>query len=332
MIPHSKPFLGEEEIKAVTRVLRSGHLAQGLETAAFEAECAALVGRRYGVAVSSGTSALQLALSVFGIAADESVAIPSYACASLAQAVCGHRATPVLCEIGEDYNIAPQAVPAGVRCAIVPHLFGAHAVLPEVEMLVEDIAQSIGGPTGTRGLVSVASFYATKLCTTGEGGMLLTDDEGLAESARDRRDYDNRDDFVERFACKMTDFQAAMGRVQLRRLPGFIARRREIAGAYATAFSGLPLGLPTGKDHVYFRYVIATPMRDGLEQHLRACGVEAKRPVYRPAHHYLGGAFVRAEQAHEQLISLPIYPGLLPAELQTVIESVRAFYDGAGGA
>lgn len=327
MIPHSKPFIGEEEIEAVSRVLRSGHLAQGAETEAFEAECAALVGRRYGVATSSGTAALQLALAVLNLGEGHAVAIPSYACAALPQAVCARRAKPVLCDSGEDYNMEPNAVPAGVHAAIVPHLFGARAALPVFDgILLEDIAQSIGGTTGTSGVVSIASFYATKLCTAGEGGMLLTDDEGLAEAARDRRDYDNRDDFVERFACKMTDFQAALGRVQLRRLPGFIKRRREIAHQYDAAFSGLPIALPRGRDHVYFRYVIAVREREKLEQHLRAGGIEAKRPVFRPAHHYFGGDCPNVDRAYDRALSLPIYPGLLPAEVQTVIESVLAFY------
>lgn len=327
MIPHSKPFIGEEEIDAVSRVLCSGHLAQGAETEAFEAECAALVGRRYAVAASSGTAALQLALAILNVGEGHSVAIPSYACAALAQTVCGRRAKPVLCDSGADYNMEPRAVSVDIHAAIVPHLFGARAALPALDgFLIEDIAQSIGGPTGTSGVISIASFYATKLCTTGEGGMLLTDDEGLAEAARDRRDYDNRDDFVERFACKMTDFQAALGRVQLRRLPGFVERRREIAREYDAAFSALPMTLPKGREHVYFRYVIGTEEREGLEQHLRACGVGAKRPVYRPAHHYFGGEFPNAQRAHDLALSLPIYPGLLPAEVRTVIESVLAFY------
>jgi len=327
LIPHSKPFIGEEEIEAVSRVLRSGHLAQGAEVEAFEAECAALVGRLHGVAVSSGTAALQLALAVLGVGEGNAVAIPSYACAALSQAVCGRRATPVLRDSGADYNIESAAIPAGVHAAIVPHLFGARAKMPAGDgNVIEDIAQSIGGPTGRSGVASVASFYATKLCTTGEGGMLLTDDASLAEAARNRRDYDNRDDFVERFACKMTDFQAALGRVQLRRLPGFIERRREIARQYDAAFSGLPVTSPEGRDHVYFRYVIGVRKREELEQHLRACGVEAKRPVYRPAHHYFGGSFPNAERAHAQALSLPIYPGLLPAEIQTVVESVTVFY------
>ncbi len=327
MIPHSKPCIGEEEIEAVARVLRSGLLAQGAEVASFEEQCAEFLGRAYAVAVNSGTSALHLALGALGVAADEPVAVPSYACAALITAVYLQQARPVLCDIGLDYNLDSGDVPSACRVAIVPHLFGAPARLPEGRTVIEDVAQSMGGSTGKAAPVVITSFYATKLMTTGEGGMLLSDDEGLAEYARDRRDYDNRDDFVVRYSYKMTDFQAAMGLVQLERLPEFIARRRAIAARYREAFEGLPLRLPNPEGHVFFRYVVATPDRDALQAHLAQCGVAAKRPVYRPGHHYLGGDYPQAEKAHRESLSLPIYPALLETDATRVIDSVRMFFD-----
>ncbi len=320
--------MGEEEIEAVSRVLRSGCLAQGSEVAAFEEECAAFAGRRYGVALNSGTAGLHLALLALGVGEGGRVAIPSYACAALAQSVTWLKARSVLCDSGTDFNLLPETVPSDCTAAIVPHLFGASAGLPAGVPVIEDIAQSFGGPAGRQGCVTVTSFYATKLCTTGEGGMLLTDDAALAEAARDRRDYDSRDDFHPRFAYKMTDFQAAMGRVQLRRLPGFIARRRAIAEAYSQAFSKLPMALPQGRDHVFFRYVLALEARDALERHLAACGVEAKRPVYRPAHLDFGGTFLGAARAHAQALSIPIYPALSDADTRCVIESVLSYFPG----
>ena len=327
MISHSKPCIGPEEIEAVRRVLDSGRLAQGPEVEAFERECAEACGRRHGVAMNSGTAALHLALQAVGIGSTEPVAVPSYACAALITAVHLAHATPVLCDVDASYNLDPGLVPPTCRAAIVPHLFGATARLPEALTVVEDIAQSIGGPTGRATPAAITSFYATKLMTTGEGGMLLTDDAGLAEYARDRRDYDNRDDFVPRYAYKMTDFQAAMGRVQLKRLPSFLERRRSIALEYDAAFRGLPLRLPDPGQPVFFRYVTATPHREALEANLKVHGVEAKRPVHRPAHHYLGGEFPRSEQAHRECLSLPIYPALLDGEVKHVIESVRRFFD-----
>lgn len=326
MIPHSKPLIGEAEIAAVTAVLRSGHLAQGPEVRAFEEACAEMVGRKHAVAVNSGTAALHLALNVLEIGRNRAVALPSYACASLVQTVFWQLAEPILCDVDVTWNLDPDQIPGSSDAVIVPHLFGATARVPAGHTVIEDIAQSLGGNTGSKSPVAIASFYATKLVTTGEGGMLLTDDASLAAAARDLRDYDNRDDFDVRYAYKMTDFQASLGRVQLRRLPEFIARRREIAAAYNAAFAGLPLVCPLQEDHVYFRYVVSLPERDALQAALTKDGIEAKRPVHRPAHHFLGGDFPRADRAHRECLSLPIYPAMHSDDVRAVIDSVLRFF------
>jgi dTDP-4-amino-4,6-dideoxygalactose transaminase len=334
-IRHSSPAIGDQEIAAVTRVMRSGNLAQGREVVAFESECAALTGRRYGIAVSSGTAALHLSLAALEV---KHLAIPAYACASLLTAARLHGARVSLCDVGPDFAIARNAIPAGCDAVIAVHLFGAPAQVPAHPTLVEDIAQSIGGPAGRRGVVSVASFYATKLMTTGEGGMVLTDDAGVAEFLRDRRDYDNRDTFEARYAYKMTDMQAAMGRVQLRRLPDFIARRRAIAREYNAAFRTLPLTLPNPRDHVFSRYVVDSDERAGLETHLHARGIEAKRPVYRPAHQYVAESdhqnwivrrkqYPGADAAHQRALSLPVHPTMTDYEVEHVIDSVCRFFE-----
>jgi len=326
MIPHSKPTIGTEEMNAVSQVLYSGHLAQGTEVEAFEKDCAEMLGRKYGVAVNSGTAALHLAISALGVGRDEPVAAPSYGCAALITAIRLQQAAPRLCDIDGNYNLDPALVPPDCRAAIVPHLFGATAVMPATDRAVEDIAQSMGGPTGRATRVAVTSFYATKLITTGEGGMLLTDDEAIAEHARDLREYDNRDNFVVRYPYKMTDVQAALGRVQIRRLPGFLERRRGIALEYNAEFAGLPLRLPNPNGHVFFRYVVETDRQDQFIQFLNARGIEAKRPVYRPAHHYLGGDFPNSQRAHEKCVSLPLYPAMTPADIRCVIDSVQKFF------
>lgn len=327
MIQHSAPVFGPEEEAAVARVLRSGRVAQGPEVEAFEKECAEFVGRRHAVAVSSGTAALHLALGALGVEKDQPVAVPSYACAALITAIGLQGARPVLVDIGDDYNMDPAAVPEDAA-AIAVHLFGAPAHLPKNALAVEDIAQSFGGPTGRATPVAVTSFYATKLMTTGEGGMVFCDDPGMAEFVRDRRDYDNREEFHPRNNYKMTELQAAVGRVQLKRLPGFIARRRQLAGRYSEALAETPLRLPPPQDgHMYFRYVVATDTRDALEAHLNGEGIEAKRPVYRPAHHYLGGEYPRSEAAHRECLSIPVHPALLENQGEVVIKSIRQFFE-----
>lgn len=326
MIAHSKPTLGQEEAEAAARVVTSGYVAQGPEAEAFEAECAAFVKRKHAVAVSSGTNALVLALGALGVVEGSPVAIPSYVCAALATAIRVQRALPVLCDIGPDLNLNPRTVPGTAKTAIVPHLFGAPAELPGECTVIEDIAQSIGGQTGRVGTVSICSFYATKMLTTGEGGMVLTDDAGIAGYVRDHREYDKREDFELRFSFKMSDIEAAIGRVQLRRLPHFIERRSEIAAQYSDGFRGLPLLLPDPDGHVFYRYVISLDGRDLLERHLVKAGIDVKRPVFRPMHHFLGGQFPESERAHVSCLSLPIYPALTDDEVAHVIESVQRFF------
>ncbi len=170
LIAHSAPLLGPEEEEAVVRVLRSGRLAQGPEVAAFEQECASLVGRRFGVAVSSGTAALHLALHALGVGRDDRVVIPAYACASLLTSVSLQDGTAHLADVNADFNLDPAHVPGDADYVILPHLFGKRATAPEHGVVIEDLAQSIGGDTGRTGAAAIASFYATKLLTTGEGG------------------------------------------------------------------------------------------------------------------------------------------------------------------
>lgn len=327
MIPHSKPVMGEEEVEAAARVLRSGCLAQGPEVDALEVECAALVGRRYAVAVNSGSAALHLALIALGVTPGDAVGMPAYVCAALLQAARWQGARPVLGDVDRHGNLRADADLSACRAVMAPHLFGKRVALPKHGAVIEDVAQSLGGSTGREGVAAIGSFYATKLVAAGEGGILLTDDADLAACARDRRDYDNREVDAVRYAYKLTDVQAAVARVQLRRLPGFLARRREIAAAYAEAFHGLPLELPDPADHVFFRYVIATDRRDALEAHLHAQGVDAKRPVFRPLHHYIGGDYPGADRAHREFLSIPIYPALTDAEQAHVIESMRRFFE-----
>jgi len=279
------------------------------------------------VALSSGTAALHLSLAALGIHDEDRVALPSYASAALWQAVGYQRATPVLCDSRMDGNLDPRTVAPDCRAVIVPHLFGRRAALPKHPTIIEDIAQSIGGSFGQDGVVTIASFYATKMMTSGgEGGMLLTDDAGLADSARDRRDYDNRDDAVRRYPYKMTDLQAAIGREQLKRLPGFVARRREIAARYREAFRGLPVRLPDADpESVWFRFVIGTPHREAMAAFLGERGVDAKRPVHRPAHQVLGGTSEGAEALHTESVSIPIYPALKQEEIEFVIRQLCAY-------
>jgi len=198
--------------------------------------------------------------------------------------------------------------------------------------LIEDCAQAFGAtyagrPVGSTGAVSVCSFYATKVLTTGEGGMLLSDSEAVLQQARDLRDYDGRTTLMDRFNYKMTDMQAALGLSQLRRLPLFLTRRRALAARYAGGLEGLPVRLPAvppGRTHIFFRYVVGVSNAPRLVERLALRGIESKPPVFRPVHRYLGTeGFARTDEAMQTALSLPIYPSLTDADADEVVGALR---------
>jgi len=342
MIPHSRPTLGEEEVLAVAEVLRYGHIVQGSEVHRFEAELAGQVDAANAVAVSSGTAALHLALVALGVGEGDEVIIPSFVCAALLNAVRHVRATPVLADINPDtFNIDVRDVEHRLtprtKAIIVPHLFGLPAGIRQIIALgvpvIEDCAQSLGSllagaPTGSFGLLSVFSFYATKVICTGEGGMVASRDAGLLERIRDLRDYDEKEDDRTRYNYKLTDLQAAMGRVQLRKLPDFIARRQAIAARYDNLLMerGIPRpASPPNREAIPYRYVVRM---ERLEEFLaagREAGIGYRRPVFKPLHRMLGRTgYPQTEAAFSTALSIPLYPSLSDAEVKIILNHLSS--------
>ncbi len=339
IIPHSRPTLGREEIQRVSEVLESGQLAQGQMAAKFETAFARKLNVGYAASVSSGTAALHLTLLALKIGPKDEVIIPSYVCSALLNAVNYVGARPVLAEIDPaTYNLDPVDVKNRLtrrtRAIIVPHLFGLAADLESLSGLdvpiIEDCAQAAGAgyhqkQVGTKGQAAIFSFYATKVLTTGEGGMIVSNSKELIQHVRRYRQYDKTDAYQIRFNYKMTDIQAAIGLCQLNRLDNFIRRRRAIAQKYYSALASLDLRLPPRQSgHIYFRYVIgvgadARPWIRGLQ----AKGVGCARPVHTPLHRYLkrDGYPVTDKVWHESF-SIPIYPSLTEKESAGVIQSL----------
>jgi len=342
MIPHSKPFIDNDDVGTSTEVISSGNLAQGERVEAFEQAFADSVGNSPAVAVSSGTAALHLSLLALGIGKGDEVIIPSFVCSALLNAVNYVGATPILADIGHNtYNIDPEDVEHRVtghtRAVILPHIFGEVADLKRfLEMgipIVEDCAQAVGARyrgqcVGSFGTISMFSFYATKVMTTGEGGMVVSEAEDLLATVRELRDYDERTPYRVRYNYKMTDVQAALGLSQLKKLPDFISRRTAIAMQYSEAFSDLPVGLPdirSDGSSIYYRYVIMLKERvDQFIEEMAASGVVCCRPVFRPIHDLLGAqALPRTEKAWQRAVSIPIYPALNDQEIDHIIKAVR---------
>ena len=339
LIPHSRPTLGEGDLQAVAEVLKSGLVAQGEKVAAFEQTMATMLGVKGGVATSSGTAALHLALLAFNVGEGDEVLLPTYACSALLHAVRAVRAVPRFVDsdpltFNMDPDAARKACSPRVKALIAVHSFGLPADLDALKglglPLIEASAQALGAlyrgrPVGSVGDAAVFSFYATKLITTGEGGMLLSNDERILAVARDLRECDQKGDDRTRFNYKMTDLQASLGLAQLKQLPRFLERRHAIASWYQERLQALPLDLPLAPPDrvpVYYRYVVKGLLpADAYLARLQALGVEARRPVFQPLHRYLGlERFPGAEEAWEKAISLPLYPSLSDGEIARIVE------------
>ncbi|QTA79465.1 GDP-perosamine synthase [Desulfonema limicola] len=339
VIPHSKPTLGQEEIDAVSKVIALGHIAQGEISLEFERAFAEFMGVSYAASASSGTAALHLVLAAMGIGPGHQVIIPSYVCTALFNAVCYTGAVPVCADIcPETFNICPdhvkKLVNSRTRAVIVPHMFGMAADIDAFPgfgvPVIEDCAQSAGSlykgkKTGSFGYAGIFSFYATKMLTTGEGGMVVSRSKSLIDKIKDLKNYDNRDDGRVRFNYKMTDMQAALGLVQLKKLPEFIKLRKAAALMYDKGLAGSDLRIPHPfLDHIYYRYVVSAKNDSSyLISELNKQGIHSARPVFMPIHRVLKlKGFENTEKAWKHNLSIPIYPGLTVKELQRIIKAV----------
>jgi len=342
MIPHSRPTIDKADILDVASVLRSGNIAQGSVVEKFEQELAHYVGVKGGVATSSGTAALHLALIALDITRKDTVALPSYVCTAVLNAVNYVGASPLLIDTHPDtFNMdvedLKRRLTPQVKAIIVPHSFGLAADLEEIIALgipiIEDCAQSIGATyrnklTGSFGNISIFSFYATKMITTGEGGMVVSNSEELLGKIRDLRDYDNKGNYGTRYNYKMTDFQAALGRSQLKKLNHFIEIRRKIAQRYTIElknFCSLPVNHGNDSKHIYYRYTINLS-RD-VESFLKLSkekGINCERPVFKPLHRYLNlSGFTNTDSVWEKTVSIPIYPTLTEKNIHIIIEFIK---------
>jgi perosamine synthetase len=334
LIAHSRPTLASTDAARVARVVASGQIAQGPEVGAFERAMAVRVGAAAAAAVSSGSAALELGLRALGIGADDDVIIPTYGCDALYHAVTRVGARPVLADadpitLSLSFEDAARRRSRRTRALIVPHAFGLPLEVDRFRTLgvpiVEDCAQTLGvtgeSPLpGSRGDVAVCSFYATKLLTTGEGG-LVAGPADVVERVRDARDYDERVELTPRFNYKMTDIQAALGLAQLERLDEFLRRRRLIAARYRAALAGAPCGLPPDAPrHVYHRFVVTVtrPLARVIAA-LERRGVVARRPVFRPLHRALGlDGYPEADRLSSTALSIPCYPSLADGDVDAV--------------
>ena len=381
-LPFALPSIGEEEIAEVVDSLRSGWITSGPKVKRFEADFAQYVGCDHAIAVSSCTGALHIALTALCIGPGDEVIVPTLTFCSTANVVVHVGATPVLVDVGSDFNVRPddieRAITPRTKAIVLVHFSGQACDLTAIYEIarrydlpvVEDAAHAIGTEYDGRklgnayfsqkcGLKKHAvcfSFYATKNMTTGEGGMIATSDDDLAERMRLLSLHGMSRDAWKRYTGSgswyyeilaagykdnMTDVQAALGIHQLKKLDGFIATRARYAQIYSEAFALLPeIATPevaTGQRHAWHLYVIQV-MLDRIEidraqfiQELRARNIGTSvhfipvhlHPYYQEKFGYRRGDFKQAEQLYDRIVSLPLYPGMTDEDVHDVVRAVQ---------
>jgi perosamine synthetase len=350
------PELGAEELAAVAEVLESGQLTMGPKVAEFEAELAAACETEHAVVVSSGTAALHLAVIALGIGPGDEVIVPAYTFPATANVAALAGARPVLVDVDpETMNIRPEAVAAAVtsrtRAVLVVHLFGRPAPWEELEALVpdgvellEDAAGALGArrrghACGSLGRLACLSFHPRKIVSTGEGGAVTTDDEGIADAIRRFRHHgiEPRGDFEIRapgLNYRLSDILCAVGIAQLRRLDQLLEERERLAAAYAERLASVA-GLPSadeGDRHGWQAYVVRVDRRDDVLRGLRDDGIEAQIGTYalhRLAAYADQGPFPGADACYDRALALPFHGRLSESDLDRVAESLAAHARGS---
>jgi dTDP-4-amino-4,6-dideoxygalactose transaminase len=361
-LPAQHASLREELAVALLRVLDSGRYVLGEEVERLEIEVAAYCGARFAVGCASGSDAILLALQAAGATAGDRVITTPFTFFSTASAITRLGATPVFSDIEKDtFNLDPDKLAdtlrrhEGVRALLPVHLYGGSADMDPILALardhgcrvIGDAAQAIGAeykgrPVNTWGDVGCLSFFPTKnLGGLGDGGMLLTDDEGLAGSLRLLRIHGSRDKYrheVVGINSRLDALQAAVLRVKLRQLDEWTACRQRNAATYQELLADAPhVVLPKPEAyqtrHVWNQFVIRHPERDRLRQHLseNGIGVEVYYPLplhLQPCFRDLGfreGELPAAEKAAREVLALPVHPALERSQIERVCELIRSF-------
>ena len=352
MIQIASPQIGKEERDAVERVLRSGIIAQGPEVAKFEEEFAKTCGVKYAVAACNGTTAGHLVMLASGLGPGDEVITTPFTFFATASVVMMSGAKPVFVDVEEDgFCLDPRKVEAAITDrtkAIHPvHLYGELADMPSLLeisekhnlLLIEDSAQahcanSWDGSAGSFGKAGWFSFYPTKNMTTSEGGIITTNDEEFANKCKVIRAHGMTAQYQHTefgYNYRMTDISAAIGREQLKKLPKFNSRRREIAEMYNSELSGLVVTPKNRRGHVFHQYTIRTEKRDQLKEFLfnRKINTGIYYPNLLFNYHSMEAyksSCPNAEILIKEVLSLPVHPALSDSDVFEVISSIKEFF------
>ena len=356
MINMAKPQIGKEEKRAVLEVLDSGIIAQGPRVKAFEEAFAAMCSVKHAIATTSGTTALHTAMLAHGIGAGDEVITSAFTFIASANSVLYVGARPVFVDIAPStFNINPTLIEAAITPrtkAILPiHLYGLPCDMAPIMaiakkhnlVVIEDACQSHGAEYKGQRVGSFGSgtfsLYPTKNMTSGEGGVITTNDAAIDEECRVVRQHGMRKRYYHDelgFNFRMTDIHAAIGLEQLKKLAHFNEVRQANASFLNTHLRGVVVPcVPEGRTHVYHQYTVRVPggKRDALRTYLQEHGVGSE--VYYPVPIHQQTFYVQdlgynqslpeTERAAQEVLSLPVHPGLSPADLETIVAAVNDF-------
>lgn len=348
VIRHNQPSLSEKDARAVSRVINSQWIAEGEYGRKFEISVARYLKRTYAEATSSGTAALHLALLALRVKSGNEVILSTYTCTALLNALFYVGAIPRIADInphslGPDVESVRSLINRKTKAILVNHAFGFPADIQKIKDLgipvIEDCAQSLGSrvknqPLGSFGDIAVCSFYATKMMTTGYGGMVLTNRKSYASVIRDLMRYDQRRDYKVRYNYCLSDVQAALGLSQLEKLSNFVKRRQLIAQRYLDVLKYTPYYYWTGRENEtpnYYRFIIGD-----MEHYSKTIrkfqrrGIECISPIepYQLLHRYLGVSrkkYPVAETISRSVVSIPVYPSLTERQVDKICSTIRSF-------
>lgn len=361
MIPVAKPLIGEEEIKEVEKVLKSGFIAQGPKVAEFEEAFASYVGVKHAIAVSSGTTALHLSLLSAGVKKDDEVITTPFSFAATGNCALYIGAKPVFVDINpKTFNLDPELIEGAITKktkAILPvHLYGQPAQMEKINeiagehdlVVIEDAAQAHGAMikdkmVGSMGDMACFSFYPTKNMTTSEGGMITTNNSQMADMARTLRAHGEKERYqhvVLGYNFRMTDISASIGLVQLKKLDGFNKKRIENAEyltEHINEISGIePPYISPEVKHVFHQYTVRVKegKRDNLMEYLNqegvGTGIHYPIPIYKQKLYQDMGYddnCPETEKAASEVLSIPVHPDLSIEELEKIAISLEAASD-----
>ena len=343
MILHSKPTIEQSDIESVSRVLSSGHLEDGTDVNELEQLFCSLLNRKYAVAVSSGFASILLGLKALGVSDGDEVIIPSYTCQALLNPILLLGATPVIADIEkESFNIdvdnTASLISIKTKAIIVPHTFGFPAKIDAIKSLgipvIEDCAQALGGSykgaqLGTYGDLAVFSFYATKMITAGDGGMIVTDDEDYYRLIQDYRYYGHRKGYdTVAYNFHMTNLPAALAISQLKKLDLFVSRRKELALLYDSLLAdvkGLSISFVNKYSALFYRYPVRVFDAGFVIQKMKEKGIGCGYGVLDGMHQLIklsGEKYPNTELNLRTIVSLPIYPLLTDSEACQVVNTL----------